>query len=552
MSVLNKKWVVKNTDLTKDTLQKVMENRNFDKEEKILHDPFLFEHMQKATDRIAQAIKNDERIIIFGDYDVDGITGTTILYKILSQLKVQVSCRLPNRAEDGYGLSEKFIKDFEENDIKLVITTDCGISNEKTIKKLKEKNIDTIITDHHTIPKTLPKEAVAIIHPALPTSKYPFKDLTGAGVALKLAQALIQKYFPKPQHKALTDQFLDLACLGTVADLGPITGENWVIVKEGLKNIHNTKWTGLKKIISLSESKGKIDTTTIGYRIAPRINAAGRIADPYLALNLLIQEQESNKTNILGSKLESLNHERKDLTMKALFEAEDNLKKHRVIPYIIIDRHPNWHVGILGLIAGNLAEKYTRPSIMMQDLGDMLVASARSIPSFNIIEALTKHKKYLESFGGHAQAAGFSIKKKNLAPFTKEITAYTKQKLKSLDLKQILPIDCEIFPQEIDKKLLTKLETLAPFGTENTRPIFLLQNLTPTFIDTVGKEKSHLKFSVQLREKTLEVIAFRMGGHANSLRKHKKIDLVVHIEENKWNGKSIIQLQALDFRESKQ
>lgn len=552
MSVLGKKWVIKNKDKSKNTLEKILQNRGLLSVDssKVFHDPFSFRDMEIAVQRIEKAIKNNERIIIFGDYDVDGITGTAILVHILRKLKANVSYRLPNRVDDGYGLAEKFIDDFIQKDVKLLITVDCGISCKKEIEKASLSGIDTIITDHHTIPESgVPKEAVAILHPKEKNSSYPFKGLTGAGVALKLAQALIQRFL-KDDKENFLNSLIDLASLGTIADLGPIKGENWWIVKKGLENLGKTKWIGLKKIMEMASIKAndEINSDTIGYKIAPRINAAGRIGDPYIALSLLLAEEASERINSLGKKLEELNSKRQLLTIDAFREVENFLINKSALPYIFLAENEKWHVGILGLIAGKLAEKYARPSIIMQDFGDILVGSARSPEYFNIIEAISAHKDLLISFGGHEQAAGFNIKKENLRAFKEKISLYAKNKLKNIELKSVIEIDCSLDDSEVDIELLNQIDELKPFGIENSKPIFLLEGIEPYFIEQVGKEKNHLKFITKICGEDISVIAFRMGEFANALRKHKKIDIVFNLERNIWRNKEKLQLQALDFK----
>lgn len=551
MSVLGKKWFVKNRDKGKTTIQKILENRGIIEIDEIssFHDPFLFSDMEKAIFRIEQAIKDQEKIIIFGDYDVDGISGTAVLFHILKKLQAKVSYRLPNRVEDGYGLSEKFIKEFEKIDINLLITVDCGISCADIITQAKEKGIDTIITDHHTIPIELPKDAIAILHPKK-DDQYPFKELTGSGVALKLAHALIEKFIPQAEKEDFLNSLVDLAALGTIADLGPLKNENRYIVKKGLEMLNKTKWIGLKKLLELSNIKAakKVDTSFVGYRIAPRINAAGRIGDPYIALSLLLQEQEGPRVHSLGMELEKLNSHRQEMTLEALTQATQLFENQADLPYILIADHPDWHVGILGLVAGKLTEKFVRPTIILQDLGDILIASARSNEHFNIIEAITHNKQYLTTFGGHAQAAGFSVKKKDYPAFKEQMASYAKQKLKNTDLKSILEIDCEISQQEIDFPLLNEIEKLEPFGIANSKPTFLLKEIEAHFIDQVGKERNHLKFSLELATQRINVIAFNMGRHADDMRKHKKINLVCHLDRNFWNNKEYLQLQALDFQ----
>lgn len=550
MSVLGKKWLIKNHDIQKTVYERLLQNRGLEELESLtdFHDPFLFNEMEKAVQRIDQAIKGQENIVVFGDYDVDGISGTAILMHILKKIGANVSCRLPNRLNDGYGLSIKFIDEFIEKNINLVITTDCGISCRNEVAKANDNNIDVIITDHHTVPE-IPPAAYAILHPKLPNSNYPFKELTGAGVALKLAQALIKNYLPEAEQRNYFYALLDLATLGTIADLGSLKGENRLIVSHGLNSLTNTKWVGLKKIKELASLKEgtKINSTNIGFQLAPRINAAGRIGDPYTALSLLLQEEENEQVTQLGDKLESLNRERQAMTEQAIREAEKLFTDNKKLPYILIAHNPNWHVGILGLVAGKLVEKYGRPAIVMQDFGATLVASARSPQYFNIVDALTKTKHHLLSFGGHAQAAGFNIEKDKLADFTKEISDFANNSLQNTELKTILEIDCQLSGEEIDLQLLEKIEKLQPFGVDNRKPTFIMRNLEPYFINKVGQEGNHVKFTVKNGDKKFPVIAFRMGQFAEDLRQHRKIDLVFQLELHSWNEREFIQLQALDF-----
>ncbi len=553
MSVFGKKWIIKNSNTSISTFQKILENRGIVDEDERLewNDPFLFSDMEKAVKRIFDAIEKKEKIIVFGDYDVDGITGSLILYSTLKKMNAVVSYRLPNRLKDGYGLSEKFVDEFVKKDINLIITVDCGISCRLQIAKAKENNIDVIITDHHTIPKEAP-DAIAIIHPKYDAS-YPFKDLTGSGVALKMAHALLLRTDSKESIEEKLKNLVDLAALGTVADLGPIRGENKLIVKEGLKSLTNTAWPGLKKILKLSETKedDEIDGSTIGFKIAPRINAAGRIGDPYTAMSLLLQEDDGEKVEKFGNELESLNIKRQEMTKIAMEEAEQIFSKNGLENKILLAESQNWHVGILGLVAGRLVEKYARPVILMQDFGDTLVGSARSPEYFNIVEALTLFGDILPSFGGHAQAAGFNVKKENLEEFKTKLISYANKKLEGNELKPSLVIDCPLNPDEISFEFIEKMNKLKPFGIENLRPIFIMEGLEPYFIDQVGKGKDHLKFMVKAKEKEVNVIGFKMGEFMSAMRQHKKIDLVFTIEKNVWNDKEKIQFKALDFRENK-
>ncbi len=561
MSVLGKKWEIKNSDNNKSVIDKILANRGLSDPDdlavflkpdfnKDFHDPYLMSGMEVAVERIEKAIKNKERIIVYGDYDVDGISGSAILVLTLRHFNAEVSYRLPHRLNDGYGLNEKFIDEFEQAGVKLLITVDCGISNAKEVALAKEKGIDVIITDHHQIPQNYPEAAYEVLHPARPGGKYPFKDLTGAGVAFKLAHALLQHDGHGEDDNSLIFALLDLASLGTVADCGPIVGENRLIVKKGLEMLPQTKWKGLKFLQEVAgiDSGKKLNTYNIGYQIAPRINAAGRIDSPYYALQLLIQKGETENARKLANKLETLNRKRQIMLADAFEEAERRFEENEKI---IIDYSKDWHVGIIGLVAGRLSEKYLRPAIILQDFGNYLVASARSPQFFNIIEAITEFSSYLDHFGGHAQAAGFGIKKENLKPFMKDIKKYTRDKLKGCDLQQSLSIDCEIKPNELDWETVELIESLEPFGIANERPKFVLKNAEINEARSVGKDHKHLSVDISKEGKRLRGIAFNMGKFIDFVRTHRSLDIVFQLERNEWKGKRSLQMKILDFSDTR-
>lgn len=561
MSVLNKTWKVRCRSSELTLTEKLLKNRNltqpqaiqdfFTREpEKHLHDPFIMLNMERAVERIQKAIQNKERILIFGDYDVDGMTSTAILYQILTQLKAKVSYRLPHRVKDGYGLNPKFIKTFANLKVKLLITVDCGISNRPEIQLAKEQGIDVIITDHHSIPEPplFPEEAHAILHPQQKKCPYPYKNLAGAGIALKLAHALIQRHYPKKEELQRLEPFIDFASLGTVADIAPLTGENRMLVKHGLTCLQKTTWPGLRQLknrAGLSEEE-KVTVETIGFMIAPRLNAAGRIANSYLSLKLLLEE--SDKAEELAQRLERLNQNRQKMTRLALQQAESQLKNPSE-QKIIIAHHQDWHTGIIGLVAGKIADKYGRPCIIMEDRGDCLVGSARSITGFNMIEAIRNFSQYLDHYGGHPQAAGFNISKKNLQPFINDLTDFTEKNINLESVKTTLPIDCEILPQDINMETYRHIQRFAPFGLDNETPTFLLKNIRAVNIRTVGGDQQHLKFTAQITPyKHLEVIAFQMGPLRSELNENTHLDLVCQLHYHQWNGRSSLELKAQDFR----
>ncbi len=552
MSLRGKRWVFKDLNSDLSTFDRILEDRMkfFDDDLIDLYDPYLFNEMNLAVGRIKTAIDNEQRIIVFGDYDVDGITGTAILYRILSEIGAKVSCRIPHREKDGYGLSNKFVDEFIEKEIGLVITVDCGISCADQVSYAKQNGVHTIITDHHTVPKKYPSDAFAVLHPKVEGSTYPYKELTGSGVAFKLAQALIIRFIEESKQEAKIMSLIDLASMGTVADLGPLDGENRLIVKHGLKSLSQTKWPGLKKIMENAkvDMSQELDTATIGFKIGPRINAAGRIDTPYVALSLLLQDSGEEKITELGEKLESLNTKRQELTEIAMNEVEAivSAEESNNLSIILAD-DPNWHVGIVGLIAGKLVEKHSRPTIIMQDFGDYLVGSARSPEFFSIVNALEHCKELLDTFGGHTAAAGFTIKKENLKTFKEKISQYATEKLKETDLRPILKIDCAVDPNELNFSLLNNLSRLKPFGISNERPVFMLNDVEPLFVSKVGKTEKHLKFSIKSKDQNVTAIGFNMGHFADQIKEKGKIDLVFSLYKNTWRNRDYLQLHTIDI-----
>lgn len=563
MSVLGKNWRVLNSNDNIDIVQKLFQNRGLKNSttvtnflntsiKKGFHNPFTMKNMERAVERIKLAVKNEERIMIFGDYDVDGISGTAIMVHTLKLLGAKVSYRLPHRVENGYGLSNQFVNEFIKVGVNLVITVDCGISSKEQVDLAADNGIDVIITDHHKIPESFPDRAYAVLHPLQKGCDYPFKGLTGAGVAFKLASALITDILSPEERDNFLYSLLDLASLGTVADLGPLLEENRIIVKYGLQALANTKWYGLNYLKELAgvDSKAKLDASVIGFRLGPRINAAGRIANPYYSLQLLLYDKPDERGRILAEELEKLNLKRQQMVAEALDEMENHITPEQLEHKFFMAWSPNWHVGILGLLAGKFVERHQFPCIVLQDLGDYLVASGRSPEAFNMVEALTHHSSLLKNFGGHAQAAGFTIEKHNLEKFKEEMTKYVAELLVNHEMKQNMDIDCELHEDDVNDKFVQLLSQLEPFGVGNEQPKFLLKGVNVYDVRKVGKEAKHLFFGVQCKFKRFPVIGFKMGQFENVLTENNKIDLVCHLEENEWNGIKKMQLRAVDFRPS--
>ncbi len=453
-----------------------------------MHSPWDFPDMEKAVKRIKKAIDKKERIMIFGDYDADGITGTAILVRALRELGAQVSYRLPHRENDGYGLSMKFIEEFVDLSVKLIITVDCGIACPEEVKRAKEAGIDTIITDHHDIPLK-PAKAYAILHTK---TDYPFSHLAGAGVAYKLAEALLGE---KAQN------YIDLAAIGTIADIVPLIGENRAIAKAGLQKLAKTEWPGLRALKRNAQIYDQdlleLDSDLIGYRIGPRINAAGRIDTPYLAAQLLISDEKN--ISDLAMQIENLNKQRQELVKDVLTDL--SYDEDSKIIFVIGE----WPKGILGLIAGRISEQSGRPVIAMAEKDGVLTGSARSHEYFHITEALKELDEILEEYGGHRKAAGLSLKRENADILQREL----KSMMNAVKIPpKKLKIDCEITPQELSQSFLQALDALKPFGEGNEPPVFLMKNIEIIDIKMVGTEENHMKLSCKFGNKQISGIKF--------------------------------------------
>ncbi|MBD3269924.1 single-stranded-DNA-specific exonuclease RecJ [Candidatus Peregrinibacteria bacterium] len=561
-SLLNKNWKLRVHQNDLDLVQNILKSRGIEGPEEVsaylspsykkgFHNPFLMKDMDKAVERINQAIDKKERIIVFGDYDVDGISGTAVLIKTLERLGAEVSYRLPHRVNDGYGLSNKFIEEFKEKNVKVLITVDSGISCKDQIDLAWEYGIDTIITDHHTIPENPPDRAYAILHPKQAECLYPFKGLTGSGVAFKLASALVTDRLPSKERDQFMYSLLDLASLGTVADIGPLLGENRIIVKYGLEALQNTMWPGLNHLMDYAgiDTTGKLDVSTIGFKIGPRINAAGRIDHPYQALQMLLYDgEDQEKGKSLAAKLEKLNQERQQMVYKALEEAFERVESDSKNNKILIAWSPDWHMGIIGLIAGRLVERHNIPAIVLQEFDEHLVASFRSNESFNAVDALNHVSHLLEHYGGHFQAAGFSIRKANLEQFIDEISKYAAEKLQDYDSEQELLLDADLSNEEINDHFVKKLTQMEPYGYGNEKPNFLLKNVKLEGIKRVGKEGNHLHCFITTGSNKYSAIAFKMGELIEKLVDAEEVDVVFSIDKNRWNGRDTIQFQLVDIK----
>lgn len=501
-----------------------------------LHDPFLFADMAKAVERVMKAIHGRERIVVYGDYDVDGTSGAAVLIHTLRFLGGDVSYRIPHRRKDGYGLHNSFVEEVAEKGVSLLITVDCGISCGDQVDFAREKGVDVIITDHHSVPERVPN-ACAVLHPDL-APDYPFKHLAGSGVAFKLACGLLIH----TKNEDFIPGLVDLASLGTVADCVPLHGENRTIVKLGLKQMLDTKWEGLKAILQSTGVWGLPEFTseTIGYQIGPRINASGRMDSPYWALQALLSTGLDAMDKAM--RLEQLNRERQELTLQILEHAQGQIDLEAPL---LMAAHPEWPSGVVGLIAGRLQEQYGKPSLIMEIREDKIVGSARSLPGFHCVDAIRSAAHLLEGFGGHEQAAGFSLKAENLEAFKESMQNYAREFFEKNPLERRLNVDLKLKAEDVSVEAIESITQFAPFGIGNEVPRFLIDSAKVLSARPVGSTGEHLKFTLAFEDQILDGIAFRFGKNLAAFEQSTSV--VVELEVNEWNGARKPQLKLVDF-----
>ena len=562
---MNKKWQIYETDEEKieelkekyklnDLLATILVNRGIDNEEKIrlfleptrqdFYNPFLMKDMEIAVERIVKAIENQEKVIIYGDYDVDGITSTTVLKKFLKDLGLEVSYYIPNRLNEGYGLNNTAIEKIVNEGYSLMITVDCGISAIEEIDYANSLGLETIITDHHEPGEVLPK-ALAVVDNKRKDSTYPFRDLAGVGVAFKLTQALGIKLGLKEETYL---KYLDIVCVGTISDIVPLVDENRVITKLGLLLVRQTKNMGLKSIIN-SSGYNKIDSNTISFGVAPRINACGRMGKAEEALELLLST-DIYIVNELTKKLNEHNRERQEIE-KAIYESavekieENHLDENRTI----VVGGEDWHHGVIGIVSSKITDMYFKPSILLSFEEDGIgKGSGRSVPGFDLHQALTKCQDTLEKFGGHSMAVGVTIKKENLEKFRKEFEKVAEAE-KTEDIVPILNVDAKIELNYLDKDVIESLKALEPFGEANKMPIFAFKNLRIDSIRALSEGK-HLKLTLKEDNRIINAIGFNMGELAEEYRIGDKIDVAGVLEINTFNGVDNLQINIKDVMKS--
>jgi len=507
------------------------------------YNPFLMPDMEKAVYRITKALKNNENITIFGDYDADGITSTTILKRFFHDINKECNVYIPNRLNEGYGLNKNAIKKLSVDGTNLIITVDCGITAIEETKYAKELGIDIVITDHHEPGEEIP-DAEAVVDCKRKDNKYPFRELAGCGVAFKLTQALC-KNLELNENQAL--KYLDIACVGTISDVVPLVDENRVIVKLGMLLLKQTKNLGLKQIINNAHFK-EFNSMSVAFGITPRINACGRLGHQDEALELFTTDNQEKATE-LAKKVDEYNIQRQ-LEEKRIYDEAITLLQEEAqtngITNCIVLGHENWNPGVIGIVSSRITEKFYKPSILVCFDKDIAKGSGRSIEGFDLHKALMECDKYLTNYGGHSLAAGLSLNTKDFEKFKNMINEYAEKNIKDEDLIPTINIDLKLEDSQLNIEDVEELKLLEPFGQSNEEPIFMITNLKVVSIKTLSDGK-HLKLYLK-NQNYLDVIGFNLGERANELKIGDTIDIVGNLNINEFNNTKKVQMLLKDFK----
>ena len=533
-------------------LAKILVNRNLTKNEDIdlflkptrhdFHNPYLMPDMALAVDRIIKAINNKEKILIYGDYDVDGITSITVVKNFLLERDANVTQYIPNRLNEGYGLNKDAIKKISEDGVNLIITVDCGISGIEEVDYANSLGLEVIVTDHHEVGEILPN-AIAVVDAKRKDNTYPFRELAGVGVGFKLIQAIAQRLELEEKEYL---KYLDIVCIGTISDIVPLVYENRVIAKLGLKLVEVTKNVGLKALLEASGYK-KVDSFTVSFGLAPRINACGRMGKEKEALNLFLTQDE-NEAKEIALKLNEYNKERQDIEKNIYEDAVNKIEKSEINKQVLVLGSENWHHGVIGIVASKITDLYFKPSILICFEEDEGKGSGRSVPGFDLHEALMNCNTYLEKFGGHSMAVGVTLKKENFEKFKEEFEKYA-QNSNICDIIPIIKIDEEITLEDINIKAVEELNMLEPFGEANKMPLFMYKNLKIHSIRTLSEGK-HIKLTLKDNNFYIDSIGFNLGHFAEEYQIGDKVDIVGSLEINRFNGRESVQINLKDIRKS--
>ncbi len=512
-----------------------------------LHDPYLLKGMERAVQRILKAIENKEKILIWGDYDVDGTTGTVVLRKALEILGAETGFHIPHRFTEGYGVNIPALKKANERDYKVVISVDCGITSFEPISWAKENEIDFIVTDHHLAKEKGNPDAFAVVNPNQKGCEYPDKNLAGVGVAFKLAHALLREN----DKEHIVPHFLKVVAIGTIADVMQLTGENRAIVSLGLKDLPNAINYGLKALMEVSDCRSEMTSYHIGYRIAPRINAAGRM-DAARNVVELLEAESFEKAKELAEYLNDKNLERQKVQRKitelALSESKDLSKRK-----FVVVAGEKWHRGVIGLAASKIAERLYRPTIVFSTENGVAYGSARSISNYHILEGLNSCENLFEQFGGHAAAAGMTIKTDKIEELSEQLNKHASDNLNEEDLIPEIKIDAEVSSQTLSLEMVEELKLLEPFGQGNPKPVFSTDNLVIIKEPWIMKDK-HLKLNLKDDNGNHFEAVWWDGvekSKGQTLEPQNRIKLAYIPEENTWQGRTNLQLNVKDLRSSK-
>jgi single-stranded-DNA-specific exonuclease len=514
-----------------------------------MHDPFLLKGMAAAADRIVAAIQAGESIAVYGDFDTDGVTAVALLMQAITAMGGDIQPYIPHRVREGYGLNTEAIDALVAAGVRLLITVDCGISNAAEVAYAATRGVDVIVTDHHTPPETLP-EAHAVVNPRQPGCEYPYKHLVGVGIAYKLVQALVRRGL----RVALRGrELLDVVALGTVADMGPLTGENRVLVKAGLESLNETRRPGLRALMDAAGLvAGGIKSADIGFGLAPRLNAAGRLDDAVRAYQLLLADDTAAALAIAAD-LSQANRRRQDLTKELQQAARAGAEAlGKLENPVVFLADPAFQAGLVGLVASRLVDELARPVVLVERGEHTSRGSARSIPGFNIVEALAASAELLVRYGGHAAAAGFTVRTSDLAELEQRLLAHAATHLPAEALTPALEIDAVVPLDTATWELYQQLEALQPFGQANPQPVLMSERVRVIGAWPRGSEGRHLKLRLDAGNGTaMEAIAFKLGHLAPHFQRARAIDLAYTLDRNEWNGNTTLQLNVKDFRSSK-
>ena len=501
-----------------------------------LHDPYLLHDMDKAVERIRQAIEEGENILIYGDYDADGMTSASIVKESLEQLGAECRVYLPNRFTDGYGPNASVYKYFiEQEGISLIVTVDNGVAGHEAIELAQSMGVDVIVTDHHSMPETLP-DAYAIVHPEHPDADYPFKYLAGCGVAFKLACALLEE---------VQVELLDLVAIGTIADMVSLTDENRIMVQYGLEMLGHTQRIGLQEMLDMAGiAANEVTEETVGFQIAPRLNALGRLDDPNPAIDLLtgFDDEEAHEIALM---IHQKNEERKEIVQSIYEEAKTMVDPEKKVQVLAKE---GWNPGVLGIVAGRLLEELGQTVIVLNIEDGRAKGSARSVEAVDIFEALDPHRDLFIAFGGHAGAAGMTLEVEKLSDLSQVLEDYVREKVADASGKNKLNLDEELDLETLSLETVKSFERLAPFGMDNQKPVFYIKDFHVESARTMGAGNAHLKLKIFKGEASFEVVAFGQGRWATEFSQTKNLELAVTLSVNQWNGQTALQLMMVDAR----